>query len=111
MDKIKLFVALDENNVVENYSTVNYSHKLMEYCDCENLCTRNHPSIGATFDEELNAFIPPKESWVDETWSFNGETLQWEPDPNVVYYHIDNIPHKWNPETGEWYIFTENIEE
>lgn len=103
MDKTKLFAALDVNNVVENYSTINYSHRLMEYCDCDQLCTRNSPSIGATFDETINAFIPLKDQWMDDTWTFNAETLTWDPDPNIVYYHIDNIPHKWNPETREFY--------
>jgi len=42
---------------------------------------------------------------MNDTWSFNTETLTWIPDPNVIYYHIEGIPHKWNPETQEWYIF------
>ena len=105
MDKAKLFVALDENNVVENYSTINYSHHLMEYCDCDNLHTKNNPIIGSTFDKTLNTFVPPKQSWMNDTWSFNTETLTWIPDPNVIYYHIEGVPHKWNPETQEWYIF------
>jgi hypothetical protein len=107
MNKTKLFASLDANNVVENYSTINYSHRVIEYCDCEELCTRNAPIIGAIFDEELNAFIYPKESWMDDTWTFNLDTSEWEPDPDVIYYHIDNIPHQWNPETREWYQVTE----
>ncbi len=104
MDKIKLFVSLDENNIVENYSSINYSHKVMEYCDSNVFHTRNSPMIGATFDENLNAFIPPKSPEMDDTWTFNTETLTWDPDPNVIYYHIDNIPHKWDSETKEWNI-------
>lgn len=103
MNKIKLYASLNENNVVENYTTINYSHRVLEYCDCDELCTRNAPCIGAIFDETINAFIPPKEQWMDDTWTFNTETLTWDPDSNIVYYHIDNIPHKWNPETREWY--------
>jgi hypothetical protein len=100
MDKTKLFVSLDINNVVENWTTISYSHRLV---DCEGLNSKNNPEIGATFDEELNVFISPKESWMDDTWTFNIETFRWEPDPDLTYYHIDNIPHKWNPETNLWY--------
>lgn len=107
MDKIKLFVVLDENNVVENYTAINYSHRVMEYCDCDELCTRNTPMIGATFDETLNAFIPLKEEWMDDTWSFNTETLVWDPDPDIIYYHIEGVPHKWNPNTKGWYLYEE----
>jgi hypothetical protein len=103
MDKIKCFVSLDENNLVENCITINYSHKLIEYLDCDELCTKNHPKVGGTFNEELNVFISPKDSWMDDTWTFNMNTFRWDPDPDVIYYHIDNIPHKWNPETEEWY--------
>jgi len=107
MDKIKVLVSLDVNNVVENCSTINYSHRIIECSDCDELCTKNYPINGSTFDETLNAFIYPKESWMDNTWTFDIETSSWNPDPNVVYYHIDNIPHKWNPETKSWYRVTE----
>ena len=107
MDKIKKFASLDENNIVENYTSINYSHKIIEYCDCDELCTKNEPMIGSTYDENLHVFIPPKQSWMDDTWTFNIETLIWEPNPDIVYYHIDNVPHKWNPETGEWYLYQE----
>jgi len=101
MDKTKIFVSLDANNVVENLSTMGYSHRIIEY---DELSMRNEPGLGQIFDEELNAFISPKESWMDDTWTLNIENLMWEPDPDLIYYHIDNIPHKWNPETNLWYI-------
>jgi hypothetical protein len=107
MDKIKYFASLDENGIVENYSTINYSHSVIEYSVDDQSVTKNAASIGAKYDLELNAFIPPKEEWVDDTWIFNSETLTWDPDPNIIYYHIENIPHRWNPETREWYRIEE----
>ena len=61
---------------IENYSTINYSYKVMEYCDNDTLSTKNHPQIGAKFDEELNAFILPKPG---DDYTLNTETLAWEP--------------------------------
>ena len=60
MDKIKLYASLDENGVVENYSTINYSYSVLEYSDNGNMITNNNPIIGAKYDSELNAFIAPK---------------------------------------------------
>lgn len=113
MDKIKYFVSLDENGVVENYFTVNYSHSIMECSPNHsgevlsvqnNDITCNGPQIGYTYDSTLNAFIPPKP---DETFILNTKTFDWDPDPNVIYYHMDNIPHKWDPETRSWYLYEE----
>ena len=106
MNKIKYFASLDENGIVENYSTINYSHSVMEY-SVDKSITNNVPTIGAKYDSNLNGFIPPKESWMDDTWTFDTETLTWcppDPDPNVVYY-FDGIPGhgKWDPETRQFY--------
>lgn len=76
LPNIKLYASLDENNVVEACTGVNYSHKIIEYCDCDELCAHNIPVIGYTFDEELNAFIPPKP---DDTYVLNTTTFEWEP--------------------------------
>lgn len=100
MDKIKLFASLDENNVVENYSTINYSYRVMEYGDNDTLSTNNSPQIGAKFDEELNAFISPKP---DPTYILNTETFQWEPDKTLEYdLYGDGTMYKWSEEEQDW---------
>lgn len=100
MNKIKYFASLDENGIVENCSTVNYSHSLMEYSVDDKSITKNVAQIGAKYDSNLNGFVPPKPD--DETYIFNTETLTWDPDPNLIYY-IDGIPGKWNSESREFY--------
>lgn len=41
----------------------------------------NYAGIGFTYDEELDAFIPPKPEPADEVsdWILNEETYSWEP--------------------------------
>lgn len=104
MDKIKYFASLDVNGIVENYSTINYSHSVIEYANNADRITNNYPFIGARYDVELNAFIPPK---LDDTYILNTETYQWEPDPNIVYYPFENAPdtpYKWDFKLKQWYI-------
>ena len=98
MDKQKIFASLDENGVVENHSSINYSHSLI---DCS--ATNNRPEIGSTYDVELNAFVPPQPPNTD---FFSTETYQWEADPNVVH-DIDGVNCRWSPKLQNW-ITVEN---
>lgn len=93
MDKQKLYASLDENGIVENFSTINYSHSVMEYSQDDKSITNNGPSVGAKYDTELNAFIPPKP---DPTYILNTKTFEWEPDENLTYdLHGDGIMYRW----------------
>jgi hypothetical protein len=54
--------------------------------------------IGFLYNEEKNAFIPPKPY---ESWTFNHETLDWQaptPQPHEGYV--------WNEEIKDWYCST-----
>jgi hypothetical protein len=57
---------------------------------------KNHASIGMTYDEDRDAFIPPKPF---ESWLLNEDTCQWEspvarPDNENMYI--------WNEEILNW---------
>ena len=78
MENQQLYASLDENGIVENYSTINYSHSVLPYFVEGRLITNNGPFIVAKYDVELNAFIPPKPE--DGNYVFNTETFQWELD-------------------------------
>lgn len=95
LDKEKIFASLDENGLVENYSSINYSHVLM---DCS--AVNNSPGIGATYDAELNAFVPPQPPNTD---FFSTETYQWEIDPNVVH-NVDGVDCRWSPKLQGWIV-------
>jgi len=57
---------------------------------------KNYAGIGYTYDESLDAFIPPKPF---DSWTLNNDTALWEaptpmPDDGQVY--------RWNEDTTSW---------
>lgn len=57
---------------------------------------KNYAQIGFIYDEEIDAFIPPKPY---QSWILNKETAQWEaplPLPN------DGKDYIWQEETNSW---------
>jgi hypothetical protein len=59
---------------------------------------KNHASIGYTYNEDKDAFIPPKPY---NSWILNEDTCQWE--SPVAMPQDDNI-YKWNESTLTWGI-------
>ena len=57
---------------------------------------KNYAGIGYTFDEEKDAFIPPKPF---SKWVLNETTCQWE--APVAYPNDENM-YTWNDNRGEW---------
>ena len=57
---------------------------------------KNYAGIGYTYDETLDAFVPPKPF---ASWILNEETAQWEaPTP----YPDDGKRYSWDEETTSW---------
>ena len=64
-----------------------------------NTFRKNYAGIGYTYDEQRDAFIPPKSY---PSWILNEDTCLWDPptpSPNDGYNYI------WNEETLSWVIF------
>jgi hypothetical protein len=59
---------------------------------------KNHASIGYTYDETRDAFIPPKPF---NSWSLNESTCNWE---SPIPYPQDNNKYLWNEQTLSWDI-------
>ena len=57
---------------------------------------KNHASIGMTYDEDRDAFIPPKPF---NSWTLNETTCQWEA---PVVKPNDGQIYSWNEETQQW---------
>jgi hypothetical protein len=57
---------------------------------------KNFAGIGFTYDEELDAFIPPKPF---DSWILDEETCLWEP---PIAYPTDGESYVWNEETTSW---------
>ena len=57
---------------------------------------KNYAGIGFTYDEDLDAFIPPKPF---PSWVLNEDTCLWEsplPMPN------DGQKYQWDEDQGQW---------
>lgn len=63
---------------------------------------RNYPSIGGIYDEQLDAFIPPKRF---SSWILNLKKYRWEP---PIPYPQDGLPpnpikyYRWDEPTVSW---------
>ena len=57
---------------------------------------KNHAGIGYTYDEDRDAFIPPKPF---NSWVLNEETCQWE--APVALPDTENS-YNWNEDTQQW---------
>jgi len=57
---------------------------------------KNHASVGYTYDEDRDAFIPPKPY---QSWTLNEDTCLWEA---PVAYPTDGQIYKWNEENQTW---------
>jgi hypothetical protein len=57
---------------------------------------KNYAGIGYTYDEERDAFIPPKPF---ESWLLNEDTCLWDA---PVPYPTDGERYMWDEESGAW---------
>ncbi len=59
---------------------------------------KNHAGIGYIYDEDRDAFIPPKPY---NSWILNETTCIWK---SPVAYPDDSNKYTWNEETQQWDI-------
>lgn len=59
---------------------------------------KNFAGIGYTFDEDRDAFIPPKPF---ASWVLDEETCRWEA---PVAYPTDGLAYAWNEDLGDWEV-------
>ena len=78
-----------------SYNTIGGVHKLGG-----TPLRKNHAGIGYTYDEDRDAFIPPKPF---NSWTLNETTCLW--DPPVAYPDDDNR-YTWNESTQTWDLVT-----
>ena len=81
-----------------SYNTVGGVHKLGG-----TPFRKNHASVGYTYDEDRDAFIPPKPF---PSWVLNETTCLWDPPiarPELTQEQIDNNNfYSWNEENQTW---------
>jgi len=64
---------------------------------------KNHAGIGYTYDEDRDAFIPPKPF---KSWILNESTCLWE---SPIPYPQDNNKYNWNEQNQSWDLIEDNI--
>jgi hypothetical protein len=57
---------------------------------------KNHAGIGYTYDEDRDAFIPPKPY---NSWILNEDTCNWK---SPIAYPQDSNEYKWNEQNQSW---------
>lgn len=62
---------------------------------------KNYAGVGYTYDEELDAFIPPKPF---DSWVLNEDTCLWEA---PVAMPDDGQMYRWDEETTDWVLIEE----
>ncbi len=65
----------------------------------------NYAGIGYTYNEELDAFLPPQPY---PSWILNKETYTWE--PPIPYPESEEL-YIWNEENQEWKTLEESPED
>jgi hypothetical protein len=64
---------------------------------------KNYAGIGYSYDQQRDAFIPPKPF---NSWILNEDTCRWE---SPIPYPQDNNNYKWNEQTKSWDLIENNI--
>lgn len=57
---------------------------------------KNYAGIGFTYDEDRDAFIPPKPF---DSWTLNEQTCLWDA---PVPYPDDGNDYTWDEDAGDW---------
>lgn len=109
------YAFLDENNIVTEVITGIDETELIEGLDPETwygnfrgqVCKRtsynasirkNYAGIGFSYDEALDAFIPPQPFG---SWIFDKETYNWK---SRLNYPTDGLTYEWSEETLSWVV-------
>ena len=66
---------------------------------------KNYAGIGFTYDEERDAFVPPRPF---ESWVFDEQGCLWEA---PVAYPEDGEDYTWDEESGAWVVVPEDTVE
>lgn len=96
----EVIVGVDENELIEGKSPeVWYGEFRNQKCvrtSYNNKIRKNYAGIGYIYDEERDAFIPPKEFL---SWILDESTCRWQA---PVPYPTDEKPYFWNETNQKW---------
>jgi len=100
---------LDANGVEQEVNGIDFLTKLTGWSiwvqtSYNNNFRKNHAGIGYTYDEDKDAFIPPKPY---NSWILNETTCQWEAPVAMPTTELEDKQHYfWNESILNWEIKT-----
>lgn len=109
------FAEIDENGIVKQVLVVPdaQEHRGHEYLSVDlglggtwvqtsynARIRKNYAGIGYTYDQERDAFIPPKPF---KSWLLNEDSCQWEA---PVEYPTDGVMYEWDENAKDWSAIT-----
>ena len=96
----EVITGIDETELIEGldpeiwYS--NFRNQVCKRTSYNGNYRKNYAGIGYKYDEERDAFIPPKPF---NKWVLNEDTCRWE---SPVPYPDDEKQYVWNDNQGVW---------
>jgi len=96
----EVIVGIDETELIEGLHPEiwygNFRNQTCKRTSYNGNYRKNYAGLGFTYDEEKDAFIPPKPY---NKWILNEDTCNWE---SPVEYPLDGKIYIWNDNKGEW---------
>lgn len=89
-------VATDENAGINFLHDLYGDHIVWKQTSYNSNIRKNFAGIGFTYNEELDAFVPPQPF---QSWTLNTTTCQWEA---PVSHPNDGNIYNWNEVTRSW---------
>ena len=97
---VTVIVGKDETELIDGLDPETYYAQGTDYTvkrtSYNSKIRKNYAGIGFSYDEELDAFIPPQPF---ASWSLNEETCNWE---SPIPYPSDGFTYFWNEEELDW---------
>lgn len=98
----EVIVGIDENQLIEGKDPEtwygDFRGQVCKRTSYNGNIRKNYAGVGFTYDEERDAFIPPK---FYASWILDEATCQWQP---PVAYPNDGADYFWNEEIQNWQL-------
>ena len=96
----EVITGIDETELIEGLDPEtwygNFRNQVCKRTSYNGNYRKNYAGIGYKYDEERDAFIPPKPF---NKWVLNEDTCRWE---SPVPYPDDDKRYVWNDNKSEW---------
>jgi len=96
----EVITGIDETELIEDLHPEvwygNFRNQVCKRTSYNNNYRKNYAGIGFVYDEERDAFIPPKPY---NSWILNETTCNWQA---PISYPQNNGLYEWDEENQEW---------